>query len=287
MKIADLLPPAKCAQALGAFDALAIATLVAHGQAGDTPELPVRKSKGTNQVHLALEVVQTLMKKQCYLSHETIHRCVGESLGAHFKLQVLNTYLSDWKKQDIIYDAGRGWYSSLPDEFPLNTACLEEMAKEIRKALPLLEFVAWSTEQTAPFRQHLPTSFVAYIYVDRETLSVIADRFMELWPDARIIAHPLGPDAAQFTVQGGRTIVLRPLLAIDSGRESIFLSMEEILVDLAIESDALGLMDAGEFKALFENIASRYRLRLSAVEHRARYRKTDLFGQLARMELIK
>lgn len=32
-----------------------------------------------------------------------------------------NRYLVDWKKEGLIYSAGRGWYSDIPEEFVLYT----------------------------------------------------------------------------------------------------------------------------------------------------------------------
>ena len=52
-----------------------------------------------------------------------------------------NRYLVDWKKEGLIYSAGRGWYSDIPEEFVLYTEPLVELNAFLAKAFPLFTFV--------------------------------------------------------------------------------------------------------------------------------------------------
>jgi len=55
------------------------------------------------------------------------------------------------KLDELIYEAGRGWYSTIKEEFILNRRPIEKIVEIIKRNFPLLEFSCWSTEQLKGF----------------------------------------------------------------------------------------------------------------------------------------
>ena len=96
-----------------------------------------------------------------------------------FEEDTLKKYLYLLKKNEIIYSAGRGWYSNIQKEFNLNTQPINKIMKLLLEKFPLLKFSCWSTEQLKGFFHHLPNQFVTFIYVENDFLSTLKDFLME------------------------------------------------------------------------------------------------------------
>lgn len=58
----------------------------------------------------------------------------------------LRQYMSEAMAKGVVHDAGRGWYSSIPEPFNLEMPPIKTTIRRIQKAFPLLEFSCWSTQ---------------------------------------------------------------------------------------------------------------------------------------------
>ncbi len=82
----------------------------------------------------------------------------------------LKVYLSEATQQGLIHDAGRGWYTRHAQPLKLDSAPVQKLIRATKKALPLLDFCAWSTAQIDPWMQHLLAQPVAFLYVPRAAI---------------------------------------------------------------------------------------------------------------------
>src|SRR4030042_2791003 len=62
-----------------------------------------------------------------------------------FEEDTLKKYLYLLKKNEVIYPAGRGWYSNIQKEFELNIEPPAKITKLLIEKFPLLKFSCWST----------------------------------------------------------------------------------------------------------------------------------------------
>ena len=99
--------------------------------------------------------------------------------GIKFEEDTLKKYLYLFKKNEVIYPAGRGWYSNIQKEFELNIESTKKIIKLLIEKFPLLEFSCWSTEQLKGFFHHLPTQFITFIYADKDFLQSVKDFLIE------------------------------------------------------------------------------------------------------------
>ena len=87
-----------------------------------------------------------LFEQAPYFSINALRQYLAEQ-KLSYKPDTVKTYLSRQKKEGKIFDAGRGWYSSISELYQLDTAPVEKLVAELKEAYPLLDFACWSTAQ--------------------------------------------------------------------------------------------------------------------------------------------
>jgi len=228
--------------------------------------------KNTNLIALKYIDVAEFFAGRDYISFITLEKIL-KTVGCVRK--TLLCYLVEWKKQKKIFSAGRGWYSNLEHPLTLDSTGIERYVSFLKQTFPLLEFKCWSTRQLTNFHQHLPLRYTTFIYVDRYSMSDVADALKEQMPDESVFVHPSLKSGESLSCEGDR-IIIRPLLYDDQQTpESFFLQPEELLVDYAIESERLMLIDSTEFRIVFENMLRAGRINISALLRRIAHRKTE------------
>ena len=178
-----------------------------------------------------------------------------------FEEDTLKKYLYLLKKNEIIYSAGRGWYSNIQKEFNLNTQPINKIMKLLLEKFPLLKFSCWSTEQLKGFFHHLPNQFVTFIYVDKDFLSTLKDFLTE--NNYNTYLNPNKVDAEKFVELKTKTIILRPSVSFRISKEKNLTKIEKILVDLFMETKKTDLIDKEEYIKLISNIILDYRINMA------------------------
>ena len=217
-------------------------------------------------------ITQLFSPERHYIDLATIQRTI-ETQALTYEDSTIKSYLHRWQKEGKLQDAGRGWYSDLPKTLQPSEIAppLTEIRDHLEKHFPLLHHTLWSTRQLTPFFHHLPGKHATFLMVDRDALEPIADSLREAGQN--VVVHPLGKDAKNFTLKSEHTLILRPRLASDHTEQ--FAPTEQTLVDLYHENQKLSLIDESEYQALFQNIASSYRLNIPALARYAERRKID------------
>ena len=175
------------------------------------------------------------------------------------------------KLDDLIYESGRGWYSTIKEEFILNRRPIEKTIDIINSNFPFLEFSCWSTEQLKAFFHHLPSQFVTFIYSDKDFIETLRE-FLEN-DNYNVFLNPQKKEAEKFVHFKDQTVILRPSIAHRKPKENHFARIEKIIVDLYMEVKKIGIIDKEEFKRIVENIISNSRVYLSEMLDYAHNRK--------------
>ncbi len=159
----------------------------------------------------------------------------------------LKVYLSEATQQGLIHDAGRGWYSRLSEPLQLDPRPVQKLIRATKKALPLLDFCAWSTVQLNPWMQHLLAQPVAFLYVPRDTLESVGETLRaQGW---EVAVNPGKHAVAREVVPGEKMVVLRPAHSKQPTPQDHHAAPEQVLVDLLVETEASSLMDFSEARA--------------------------------------
>jgi hypothetical protein len=167
---------------------------------------------------------------------------------------LLREYLSEFMRKGVIHNAGRGWYSRLAQLCVLDAKPVARLVREVEKAFPLLDFTCWSTEQIRSYGHHLLARFATFVHTERDAMSSVS---------YDVHLNPRGAAARQFVIRE-RTVVIRPKPTTQP-HEKHLVTMEGVLVELFMESRALGLLDEGEYFRVFANLAGYSRISLAGL----------------------
>lgn len=183
----------------------------------------------------------------------------------------LKVYLSEATKQGLIHDAGRGWYSRLSEPLKLDPQPIQKLIRATKKALPLLDFCAWSTAQLNPWMLHLLAQPVAFLYVPRDTLDSVGETLREQGWEVAI--NPGKHAVARDVRPGEKMVVLRPAHSKQPPAQDYQAAPEQVLVDLLVETEALGLMDSAEARKVLLAATEHGGVKLSELKRFADFRK--------------
>ena len=191
--------------------------------------------------------------------------------GNKFEEDTLKKYLYFLKKNEVIYPAGRGWYSNIQKEFELNIEPTKKIKKLLIEKFPLLEFSCWSTEQLKGFFHHLPSQFITFIYADKDFLSTLRDFLTG--NNYNVYLNPYKAEAEKFIELKTKTIILRPSVSSRISKEKNLTKIEKILVDLFMEMKKISLIDKEEYIKIVSNIILNYRINTAEMLDYAHNRK--------------
>jgi len=221
----------------------------------------------------------TLSKECKYFTTSAIRGCLARH-QARTQTQTVNRYLVELVKAGTLFDAGRGWYSSLAKPLAVNPAPIAEVIGRVEKAFPLLEFSCWSTEQVNPYMQHLLTKFVTFIYTDKDLMPSVFEE-ISTWKDFRAYLKPGAKEAKTFRVEE-RTIVIRQETSEAPSSDGHVAPFEKLLVDLAVEIEQLPLTSKGEFQEMAWRVITSGRVQMAVLARYARRNHRtleDVFGR--------
>lgn len=179
-------------------------------------------------------------------------------------------YLSKLVASQQLFDAGRGWYSFLPQAAQLDPAPLQELLEAVRARFPLLPHAAWSTAQLNSWLHHLVGQETLFLCVPSDALETVADVLEEAgW---RVLANPRGETARRFAPKP-RTVVLRALHSAAPPATEGVAAVEQVLVNLCFEVADLSLLSASEFRAMATRLVSENRINVASFLSYARKRQ--------------
>ncbi len=204
-----------------------------------------------------------------YFSTKAIKASVARR-GLKHNATTINQYLHNLKTQGKIFDAGRGWYSTISQPYTQYTAPLKELVSQISTKFPFLEFACWSTEQFQGYAHHMMVRFVRFVYTDTDSMSSVAEFLKNNNYDAHL--NPRKGEVEKYFTPSQTTVVVRPTVS-EEPLDGHYATVEKMLLDLFVEKDKLFLMDEAEYNRVFQNLALSYRINLARLLRYADRRK--------------
>jgi hypothetical protein len=174
----------------------------------------------------------------------------------------LNRYLHELTKEGVIFNAGRGWYSTLQEPFNLDRTPVQGLVELLERRFPFLEFSCWSTAQIAGYSHHHLARFTHFVHLDRDAMESVADALRESGRTAHI--DPEKSEIGKNLQLTDGVVVVRPAVsrAPVAGK---YATIEKILVDVLVEAADLNLIDEAEHRRIVENALSRRRISIAAM----------------------
>ena len=217
-------------------------------------------------------VIPVMGKSSPYFNAASIDHLLSHR-NFHVKRATLNRYLYELRSDSQIYDAGRGWYSTIKQKFRLQQESISEIIENVEKQFPLLEFSCWSTQQINRFMHHLLGRFVLFVYTERDAMASMFDYLHD--EGYQVYLNPTRREAEKSFVVNEKTVVIRPIV-MKSPVQGHAAQIEKILVDLLIESKLLSLMDPTEFQRMSRRLVTSERIVMSELVSYSRRRKIGL-----------
>lgn len=215
------------------------------------------------------EIIRDSIVGKKYFSVEAVKKA-AKRVQRDINPGTVNQYLYNMKIAGSIYDAGRGWYSSIPALFRPSTKSVEQMATMIKTKYPLLSFSIWSTEQLQPFAHHLMTRFIQFVYTDVDAMASITELLKDQGYQAYL--NPQKKEVEKYFDLSSNAVVVRTSVTREPV-EGFYATAEKILVDLFIEKDRLSLMDGAEYQRVFRNLVLSNRVNIARLLEYAERRK--------------
>jgi hypothetical protein len=211
-------------------------------------------------------------EKAPYFSIGAVRRWLAEQ-KLSYKPDTVKSYLSRQKKEGKIFDAGRGWYSSIAKPYQLDTAPVAKLVGELQTAFPLLDFACWSTAQINEMLRHQLAKHVQFAYVERDAIDSVAD-----WLKSHGYKTYANPGKAEikrsFSIEG-KTVVVLPLTTKTPHQDG-FASIEKIMVDVLADIPDFSIINIPEFIEGTLNKIGSQRIDISEVMKYSTRRKTDI-----------
>ena len=226
---------------------------------------------------LLRDLLEKRLVQRSYVSVVAVRHDLAKA-GGKLQPATVNRYLAEFHKAGVIYDAGRGWYSSLKVPLSLDPRPVEALSALLQKQFPFLKFSCWSTDQVKPFMQHLLVRTVSFVSAEGHALKSVHDCLEG--SAFNVYVDPKKSEALRHVQIKGKTIILRPSQAKEPPNQR-YARIEEILVDLRAEVDCLSLMDVSEYQQMANEIVRQGRVQMASLLSYAYARRitlADLFG---------
>jgi Family of unknown function (DUF6577) len=183
----------------------------------------------------------------------------------------LKTYLYSLTKENFLFDAGKGWYSSIEKPFRLNKEPVKEIISTIKRELPLLSFSCWSTEQLNPFTHHILSKFITFVYTDSDYLSNTVEKLDGV--GFSVYDNPTKAEIEKFFKTSKKTVVLRPSIIKQPKSRDNFSLIEKILVDFLVENRKIRIMESSEADRVVRKAINSGRVNISSLLSYAKRRE--------------
>ena len=193
--------------------------------------------------------------------------------------QTINTYLHNFKKEGIIFDAGKSWYSFIENHFTPYTEPIKPVIQDIKEKLPLLPFSCWSTQQLNSFTHHLLAKFIIFVYADQDYLPTTAE-ILET-SGYNIYINPTRKEIDKFFKHKNKTLVLLPSISKEPKAIDSVAPIEKILVDFLMMNKKFHIMDESEAEETVEKAINSGRINYSLLLDYLKRRKiNNTYNQL-------
>lgn len=219
------------------------------------------------------QVLPQLKEATPYFTTAAVVRRVKE-LGLKISEGTLPVYLSEATASGLVHDAGRGWYSRFNQPVPLVSKPVTKLIRAVEKAFPLLDFSVWSTAQINPWMHHLLAQPVAFLYAPSDTLESIGDTLRA--QDWEVAVDPAKKEGSNVVRPSEKMVVLRPTHSKQPAPLGRQAKIEQILVELQVETSRLALMDDSEAQGVVKGILSQYLVQVAELKTYADFRLVEI-----------
>ena len=223
-----------------------------------------------------IDSINKLFERAPYFSIRALREYIaGQKLS--YAPDTIKVYLSQLRKEGVVFSAGRGWYSSIAEPYRLDTAPVEKLAGELKEAFPLLDFACWSTSQLNEMLRHQLAKHVQFAYVERDAIDSVAEGLRS--KGYFVYANPGKLEIQRSFSIEENTVVVLPLTS-ESPHQDGFADIEKVMVDVLADASAFSIINVAEFSEGASTLMRKYRVDISMLDRYSIRRKTNISNLL-------
>lgn len=225
-----------------------------------------------------IDSIGRLLEQAPYFSIHTLREYLAEQ-KLSYAPDTIKVYLSQLKKEGVVFGAGRGWYSSISKPYRLDTEPVGKLVGELEDAFPLLDFACWSTAQLNEMLRHQLAKHVQFAYVERDAIGSVAEGLRS--KGYHTFSNPGKQEIERSFSIGENTVVVLPLTS-ETPQQNGFAPIEKIMVDVLADASAFSIINIDEFSRGASNLMMKSRIDISMLDRYSVRRKTDISNLLTR-----
>ena len=217
--------------------------------------------------------IRDFPKGRKYFSFNEVKNFINEKFPT-VPDNTIKTSLKRLKQNKEIFDAGRSYYSTIEKTIELSDEPVKELKEIISNKFPFLEFYLWSIEQIKFSFHHLFTKNIYFLHSEKDALQTIGDNLKGI--KYSVFVDPTQKsEIDKYVFFENNTVILRPSITKVRTMNHIP-AIENILVDLYLESDRLNIIDRSEYDRILDYFLSQYRLNISHFIRYSENRKVEI-----------
>ena len=140
-----------------------------------------------------------------------------------------------------------------PSEFENNTA------KQIKERFPFIDFCIWNSSALTSFMQHVPSSHIMFVDVERVAMDAVFYFLQEIITDKSLLLNPDKTECERY-ITNDEVIVVRPLIneaPCTQNGQTPTPTIEKMLVDANGDKE-LTFMQGAELYTIYKNVFDSY-----------------------------
>lgn len=238
------------------------------------PSKPITRNRKRIELKSFLRDVclPDIKAKGFYFNTKTL-RAYLDGQGVPWTAATLNRYMVERTAGGFVFDAGRGWYSSIERPCRLDTSPVEKLVGELKTAFPLLDFACWSTEQLNEMLRHQLAKHVQFAYVERDAIDSVAGWLKD--HGYKTYANPGKAEIKRSFSIESKTVIVLPLTT-KTPHQGGFAGIEKIVVDVLADTEPFSIINISEFIDGASEIIKSQRIDVSDLMKYSARRKTDI-----------
>ena len=209
------------------------------------------------------KVLPDLKGLGAYFSYDDVKAHLAETAGEKVPEATLKTYLSQFMDSGLIFDAGKGWYSTLAAPLVLPSERVQAIVRYLTDNLPLLTISCWSTEQINPFLHHLLSKFVTLVYTERDAMTAAGEVLKDAGYD--VLVNPGKAEIDKFYPRTEHPVIVRPSVTKEPEASHGYAPPEKLLVDFLFENIRLNMVEPSEAEQVVANAVRAGRVNMAGL----------------------
>lgn len=205
------------------------------------------------------DIINDSLMESKYFTIEALKRIL-KLQGYKVKPVTLKQVLYNLTSEQNLFDAGRGWYSFIPDSWPLYRKPLSKIMKLVQASHPEIALTGWAPHQLYPHIDLDTKDSPIFIYTGRDLIKKLALFLKEKGYEA--LPNPHTDEINKFFNITNKTVIIRPKITEEPANNQ-YATIEKILVDVYYEKDKTLIMNDASYEKLFRNIVLSSRINMA------------------------